>query len=80
MLEAGVSAMHGARAGVNFLTNSTGLGTWLPNMMAAQGMTITKSLTYTFGMTLASATRNFPTPRTRSRGSTTSPIRQVQVW
>src|SRR6266487_2612479 len=32
------------------------------------------------GMTLASATRSLSTPRTRSRGSTTSPIRQVQVW
>ena len=34
----------------------------------------------TLGMTLASATRRFATPSTRSRGSTTSPIRQVQVW
>src|SRR2546429_147604 len=33
----------------------------------------------TAGMTLASATRNLPTPTTRSRGSTTSPIRQVDV-
>jgi MFS transporter, putative metabolite:H+ symporter len=29
------------------------LGTWLPNMMNSQGFTITKSLAYTFGMTLA---------------------------
>jgi len=29
------------------------LGTWLPNIMNSQGFTITKSLTYTFGMTLA---------------------------
>ena len=34
----------------------------------------------TLGMTLASATRNFLTPNTLSRGSTTSPMRQVQVW
>ena len=33
----------------------------------------------TLGMTLASATRRLPTPSTRSRGSTTSPIRHVQV-
>jgi hypothetical protein len=33
-----------------------------------------------FGMTLASATRRFRTPITRSAGSTTLPIRQVQVW
>jgi putative MFS transporter len=30
-----------------------GLGAWLPSMIAARGMTITKSLTYTFGMQLA---------------------------
>ena len=36
-------------------------------------------LPITDGMTLASATRNLPTPVTRSRGSTTSPIRQVDV-
>jgi len=29
------------------------LGTWLPNIMTEKGFTITKSLTYTFGMTLA---------------------------
>jgi hypothetical protein len=33
----------------------------------------------TFGMTLASATRRRSTPITRSRGSTTLPIRQVVV-
>jgi MFS transporter, putative metabolite:H+ symporter len=38
---------------VAFFGVALGLGTWLPNMMAAGGMTITKSLTYTFGMTLA---------------------------
>src|ERR1700735_734078 len=42
------SVCFGAFCGV-----ALGLGTWLPNMMAAGGMTITKSLTYTFGMTLA---------------------------
>ncbi len=42
---------------VAFFGVALGLGTWLPNMMATDhGMTITKSLTYTFGMTLA-----FPT-------------------
>jgi putative MFS transporter len=29
------------------------VGTWLPSMLNSQGFTITKSLTYTFGMTLA---------------------------
>lgn len=38
---------------VAFFGVALGLGTWLPNMMADHGMTITKSLTYTFGMTLA---------------------------
>ena len=38
---------------VAFFGVALGLGTWLPNMMAERGMTITKSLTYTFGMTLA---------------------------
>jgi putative MFS transporter len=36
-----------------FFGVAIGLGTWLPNMMADKGFTITKSLTYTFGMTLA---------------------------
>ena len=34
MLEAGVSAMCGARAGVNFLTNSTGLGLYFSSEVA----------------------------------------------
>jgi putative MFS transporter len=38
---------------VAFFGVALGLGTWLPNMMAERGMTITKSLTYTFGMQLA---------------------------
>ena len=38
---------------VAFFGVALGLGTWLPNMMADRGFTITKSLTYTFGMTLA---------------------------
>ena len=39
---------------VAFFGVALGLGTWLPNMMASDhGMTITKSLTYTFGMQLA---------------------------
>jgi len=38
---------------VAFFGVALGLGTWLPNMMADRGMTITKSLTYTFGMQLA---------------------------
>jgi MFS transporter, putative metabolite:H+ symporter len=36
-----------------FFGVAIGLGTWLPNIMAEKGFTITKSLTYTFGMTLA---------------------------
>jgi MFS transporter, putative metabolite:H+ symporter len=38
---------------VAFFGVALGLGTWLPNMMAERGWTITKSLTFTFGMTLA---------------------------
>lgn len=34
---------------VAFFGVALGLGAWLPNMMAGRGMTITKSLTYTFG-------------------------------
>jgi len=41
---------------VAFFGVALGLGTWLPKMMADRGMTITQSLVYTFGMTLA-----FPT-------------------
>jgi putative MFS transporter len=36
-----------------FFCVTIGLGTWLPNIMSSQGFTITKSLSYTFGMTLA---------------------------
>ena len=36
-----------------FFGVAIGLGTWLPNIMTAKGFTITKSLLYTFGMTLA---------------------------
>ena len=36
-----------------FFGVAIGLGTWLPNIMNEKGFTITKSLTYTFGMTLA---------------------------
>ncbi len=36
-----------------FFGVAIGLGTWLPNIMTDKGFTITKSLTYTFGMTLA---------------------------
>ena len=36
-----------------FFGVAIGLGTWLPNMMNERGFTITKSLTFTFGMTLA---------------------------
>ncbi len=38
---------------VAFFGVALGLGTWLPSMMASQGMTITKSLTYTLGMQMA---------------------------
>jgi putative MFS transporter len=38
---------------VAFFGVALGLGTWLPNMMADRGMTITKSLTYTLGMQCA---------------------------
>ncbi len=34
LLEAGISAMHGASAGVNFLTNSTGLGLYFSSEVA----------------------------------------------
>jgi MFS transporter, putative metabolite:H+ symporter len=36
-----------------FFGVAIGLGTWLPNIMTEKGFTITKSLTYNFGMTLA---------------------------
>jgi putative MFS transporter len=36
-----------------FFCVTIGLGTWLPNIMSSQGFTITKSLSYAFGMTLA---------------------------
>ncbi|WP_347557387.1 MFS transporter [Robbsia sp. KACC 23696] len=36
-----------------FFCVTIGLGTWLPNIMSSKGFTITKSLSYTFGMTLA---------------------------
>jgi putative MFS transporter len=36
-----------------FFGVAIGLGNWLPSIMTAKGFTITKSLTYTFGMTLA---------------------------
>jgi len=36
-----------------FFGVAIGLGAWLPSIMGAKGFTITKSLTYTFGMTLA---------------------------
>ncbi len=38
---------------VAFFGVALGLGAWLPNMMAERGFSITKSLTFTFGMTLA---------------------------
>ena len=40
-----------------FFGVAIGLGTWLPNIMNEKGFTITKSLTYTFGMTLGGAVR-----------------------
>src|SRR5271169_6574711 len=36
-----------------FFGIANGLGTWLPNIMAGRGFTITKSLTFTLGMTFA---------------------------
>jgi putative MFS transporter len=36
-----------------FFSVTIGFGTWLPGIMGIRGFTITKSLTYTFGMTLA---------------------------
>ncbi|MEQ1581199.1 MAG: MFS transporter [Steroidobacteraceae bacterium] len=36
-----------------FFSVTIGFGTWLPNLMNSNGFTITKSLGYTFGMTLA---------------------------
>jgi putative MFS transporter len=36
-----------------FFSAALGLGAWLPSILAERGFTITKSLTYTFGMTLA---------------------------
>lgn len=36
-----------------FFTAALGLGGWLPNILAERGFTITKSLTFTFGMQLA---------------------------
>jgi MFS transporter, putative metabolite:H+ symporter len=36
-----------------FFGIANGLGTWLPNIMAGQGFSITKSLTFTLGMTIA---------------------------
>jgi putative MFS transporter len=38
---------------VAFFGVALGLGAWLPSMIADRGMTITKSLSYTFGMQLA---------------------------
>ena len=38
---------------IAFFGVALGLGMWLPNMMAAHGMTITKSLTYTLGIQMA---------------------------
>src|SRR4029078_1920823 len=36
-----------------FYRVAIGLGNWLPNIMTERGFTIPKSLTFTFGMTLA---------------------------
>ncbi len=36
-----------------FFSVTIGFGTWLPNIMYSQGFTITKSLGYSFGMTMA---------------------------
>jgi MFS transporter, putative metabolite:H+ symporter len=36
-----------------FFSIALGLGAWLPNILAERGFTITKSLTFTFGITLA---------------------------
>lgn len=36
-----------------FFTAALGLGGWLPNMLADRGYTITKSLTFTFGMQIS---------------------------
>jgi putative MFS transporter len=36
-----------------FFSVTIGFGTWLPGIMGSRGFTITKSLAYTFGMTLA---------------------------
>lgn len=36
-----------------FFGIALGLGAWLPNILVARGLTITKSLSYTFGITLA---------------------------
>jgi MFS transporter, putative metabolite:H+ symporter len=36
-----------------FFCVTIGLGTWLPNILESKGFTITRSLTFTFGMTLA---------------------------
>lgn len=36
-----------------FFGIALGLGAWLPNILTARGLTITRSLTYTFGITLA---------------------------
>jgi putative MFS transporter len=47
------SVLAGMVCFVAFFGVALGLGAWLPSMMADRGMTITKSLTYTFGMQLA---------------------------